>query len=529
MALMPFHRSNLGSGVLDRGDAIGLPDGYMSTLFNFYPDQSSFYTRSGYQPRYTGFAKPWGDEPIQAIHFWVDNTQTKRIIIAANGNLYRDDMDGNAPTSITGTLSFSTDKDARFHFVNWDGKIYGTDGENSLFVIESGSANAVLLGKEKDVPGRASAVGSHRNHIFWGNFTDTDRDRTNRPYGTIHSDIGKPKNYPAQIGVRNDYNRSQTVVALRECNNSLYIFQDGSVHVAQFAPSTSLGHAVTNFNYDQLHGEVGLAAGKAIATTKRGLFFLGENGVYWVAQNTVPERPVYVGKPCEEFWSQVNKARLPYAVGGEIREKNLVVFCVPHGSGQATNNKAIVFNYDSWHQFSSEVESAHPAFAIWDGAVGQPFTFNALGKIVDTDGRHRLLGGDLEGNVFVLDEGTNDNGTDFRPRFEFPLIGDPRRETTWQSFILDCNLPQRQLLQATQVNYEYPASHYQTIDAGTVGAALDAFVLDVDVLGGDTLGPIEGVLYGESRYTKLGFELLSGTPMGVHQLTVYGEPGDIWV
>lgn len=533
MALTPFHRSNLGAGMLDRGDTIEIPDIYMAGLWNFYPDQTSFYTRNGYANRYDGIAVPWSaNDPVQFIHFWEDNSQTKRIILAIGGKLYRDDMDGEPPTDITGGLTLSSSQDARYSMFTWDGKVYGTDGINPLFYIASGSANAVRLNTLKsDVPQRAGAGATHRNHIWWGDYTDiAPQKNAVRPYGTIHSEIGDPTFYNAEGGARNDFNRGQKVSRLVEYNNSLYILQNRSIHTARFSPSLGYAQAQTNFFYDQLESDVGLSGAYAIVTTPRGLFFLGERGIYWSPPSVEPQKVKYVGKPVEEFWRNINKARLPYAVGGEIREKNLCIFAVPYGSGRQTNNACIVFNYDSWFQFSNEQDAFHPAFCIWDGeGGGNAMLFNAMGKIIDTDGRHRLLAGSYSGKVWELDEGEQDDGKDFRPRFEFPLIGNPHRETHWHSFILDCDLPKTHLLSAAQTNYDRPLTYYKNITAGSAGAKLDEFVLDVDVLGGDTLGPIRGDLFGESRYTRLRFELLSGAPMAVHALTIFGEPGEAWV
>jgi len=234
--MTPFHRKNLGAGYLDRGDAVEIPPGYLSSMFNFYPDQNSFYTRKGYTDWYASITKPWGATAIQAFHFWEDNSGNSYVIVITNGQIYRDPLTGAVPTNITGSVTLSTSQDTRFDMFTWNGNVYGTDSINPPFYIAP-SSNAVRLSTlNQYVPSRVSTGNAYRNHIWWGNFTDFDAANTNKPWGTIHSEIGDPGLYNGEDGVRNVYNKSQRIVKLVTYNNTQYILMNRSIHIAKFSP-----------------------------------------------------------------------------------------------------------------------------------------------------------------------------------------------------------------------------------------------------------------------------------------------------
>jgi len=274
---------------------------------------------------------------------------------------------------------------------------------------------------------------------------------------------------------------------------------------------------------------VGLASERGYANCQEGTFHIDRDGFYWMPPGP-PRKPVYVGTPVEDFWDQVNKSKLNLVCATEMPELNGVIFSVPFGAGQATNNRLIYLNYTSWSRFSDESDSQHPAFAIWGGYTTDVYTFNALETIVDTNDRFRVLGGGYDGRVYLLGETETDEYAgqqyNIRARFRTPIIGDPTRELHWDNLILDADLDDVKVLSITQRNYDRPTAVVNDVTSGTSGSVLDEFLLDTDSLLDDSSGPIRLDLYGQSRYTELTFEVLDGVPFAAHKLTIHYEPGE---
>lgn len=539
MALSTYNLFNLRSGMNDRSDGLEVPPTYQKVLRNMYNDRSSIFSRKGYVKRDMTAALESG-AAIQAVHQYRDNDQDAVIIVACNGKLFRDDMDGNGPaTDITGTLAggLSTSQDARFDFADYDGRCYGTDGVNPPFYIPDQSSNAVLvssLGNIKKMPSRAGTLANYGEHFFYGDITDFDRAASNRPYRTMHSDYDDIATWSADLGARNDVNRTRKVLALREHDDVLLLFLNRGIWYAMFDPVSGPGQARSRFVYRMLHPRIGLAGARSAVSTPRGTFFLGREGPYWIPPGYPPQHPQYIGYPIENWWADVNKNRLLYSIGAEIPELNGVAFAVPHGSGQTNNNSIIFLNYTSWTAWEEERGEAmgqaiHPAFAVWDNADEdiQPLAFNSLEMIEDTDGRDRLIGGGYNGFVYTLDEGDDDDGQSFTPEFEFPYFGNPGRETHWHETILHADLEEIKRLTGTQTNYDRPYSIITDITAGGEYVLLDDFMLDDDYLAGDVGGPIRHELFGNSLFAKLHFTLATGQSFGLHGATVLKEDGDI--
>lgn len=518
---------NWTAGYVDAGSGLGTPQNGLQLLENCYVNRKSIYSRKGAEQLLSNAV--WGENPIQELHLYEDNDLNRYLIIAVNGGLYRYDFDAGTPTAITGSLTLSTSAEAVFQFVNYNGKCYGTDGVNPPFVIEDATSNAVLLSASSDsAPTRASAVAIFKEQMFWGNYTDVF-DSVSKKYGVIHSDIGDPTLYDASQGARNNLNRNRHVRALADHDDDvLLIYQNKGIWSVRFAPANALGQARTNFAYDRVSYRVGLASERGYSNSQEGTFHVDVDGFYWMPPGP-PQKPVYVGTPVEDFWDQVNKAKLNIVTATEMPELNGVVFSVPFGTDQATNNRLVYLNYTSWSQFSAEQDSRHPAFAIWGGYTTDVFSFNALETVIDTDSRYRVLAGDYKGFVYTLGETEldtfNANQYNIRARFRTPIVGDPGRELHWDNLILDADLDDVKVLSVTQRNYDRPTAAVNQVTSGTSGAVLDEFVLDTDSLLDDSSGPIRLDMYGQSRYTELTFEVLEGVPFAAHKLTIHYEPG----
>jgi len=487
-------------------------------------------TRGGTQKRHTTALE--SGAPIQAIQEFWSNTDSNSILVACNGKLFRDDIDGDGPdNNLTGSLTLSTSADARFTFVPYDGKMYGSDGVNVPFYLASPTTAAVpITDLNPDAPGRASAMEVFKEQLFLGNFTDFDKTNTERPYGTIHSQPLRDNklSFLAEEGARNDFNRAYPIRRLiRHGDDVLLIMQRNGMYWAQFSVSAGLGSSRTNFTYDELDSRTGLIAEYGATVTPLGTFIVYKDGVYIIASGMPPARPKYAGKPIETFWSGLNRTRKRFICAGEDIENNGVLMCVAHGAS-ATNDKAIFLNYESWSAEGLEINDEHPAYSIYEGNAVQPFAFNCLGTIEDSDGKDRLIGGGYDGFLYTLEEGTDDDGQGYEASFTLPYLGHHSKQLSWHQMIIDADLEDVKNLTVTQRNYDRPIESSQVLQSGTAGTVLDEFELDIDFLSSDALGPIRGDMYGESRWTEISVNISSGLPLNVHGILVQYEDGEPW-
>ena len=509
---------------------VNLPLSYCQDIENFVVDRGTLKTRGG-TTLFMNFQYP-GE--IQAFRQFRDLDGTRYLIVVSEGRTYRhampDDPDTTDPTELTNSITLSDSTDARYVLRSWNGGVYVSDGINPLTRIADGSSLAALYSANNtgNVPTQAAAMEIFENSLALGDFTDFDDDATARAYGTIISQIGIQDNFPEDAGARNNHNQmahGRIQALLEESSGDLLIFLEDAVRYAFFQPTQpGLGRALTDYDYRGLTTESGLEARLALADTPNGVYYLDGRGLYRKPRGRGTE-PVYVNSPIETFWSGVNDARLPYSCAARIPGLNGVLFCVPHGTNQTQNNCGIFVNYNSWSDPTPEIEDEHPAFSIFKGDDQEPFGFNCLGTIVDTDGRRRCLGGGYDGRLWYIDEGTKDRGQAINYSFTTPRFGRAGDEFTWDNLIVDATASAAKSMAALIRYYGGTDPDTQkTIapEGGTTGGELGSFMLGTSFLAGDELVALRAEnLGGPSRYMDVKCTLTAGdNPISIHQVTV---------
>jgi len=532
---LPFVQSSYRSGMYDK-PSLELPDTYCQNIENMVVDGDQLTSRGGKTklPFHDGgFTFP-GE--MQGIHQFWDNNGTSYLIMVSEGRVWRYSWDGADPTEITGSVTLSNSTDARYVFRNYDGGCYFTDGINPMVYIADGSSNCALFSSlGPNVPSRASALEIFENSFVWGNFTDFDTDSTDRRYGTIVSQIAKPAEYRADQGARNDHNRAMAVQSLAKMRGVLLILMERAIRYATLDPAPSqLGYARTSLYYDDLTEEFetrGLVAPLGVQASRRGTFIIDRPGLHQIPRGKPPGEPQYISLPIETFWDTIYQARIQQTVAAAIPERNGILFCVPYGDAQTQNNRGIFFNIESWTDRGGDIEDIHPAFSIFSGTGDEPFSFNCLANIIDdhtdTDkqGRPRCLGGDYDGYVYYIDEGTDDDGTDITCKWTSPRFGDSNREFRWDELLLETSSESIKTLTAAQVQYgKTDNSQSQTV--GSTSPVLGQFLLGTHFLGGQLIGTWRGKLSGPSRYTHIEWTVdPSSLPITIHKQTIRCKPG----
>lgn len=526
--LNPIVIDDFHGGRDGKSNALKLPSTKMQEVENWYVDRDDLVTRNGYLDRLDEVLA--GGNALQSIHQHKDNAQSRAIIYTGNGVIYRDD--GNARTDITNGLTISNNRDARVQVVNFDGQLIGTDDVNELFHCKDTASLPTTLQdgvQAKNMPTRARSIAVFKEHLFMLNVTFNGADY---PFMAQWSDPSA--DIPLSVwdnNAFNDLNRNHVGMRMVAYQDCLIFFQDQSIHYCYLDP----GNIESGFNFRILESEIGLAAVNGVWVTREGTFFISDEGrLFWIAPFTglQPPRPIYIGKPMEDFMADVNDDRLAYVCAAEIPEIKGVLFGVPYGSNQLTNNRGVFLNYDEWSRVGGD---RHPAFSIWSGRGSQEFAFNALSTIRDGNTR-RCLGADYGGKIYNMNQGLTDNGTAIRPILTTPQYGDRNTESIWYEVMLTTDNDSEKQVSITQKLYGEEEAFEQVITAGEDADVLaedsdtgeEGFDLEVDFLGGETSGKVVAEMEGNSLYTELTMEVLSGLPMSLRALVIRREPGSDW-
>ena len=510
---------NLMGGRDDKSDAIEMPPTKFQEIINMFVERDSLIKRGGYSKR--NAAALAGGNAFQAIHEFEDNTQSSALIYAVNGNLFRDDLDGSAPTDITGGLSLAGGQDAQYQFITYDGEVIGTDQTNPLFFIESLTSNAasIPVGGEA-MPTKCGALGLYYQYILAGDVTEAE-DGVRYPYRVRWHNPPFITDWPHDRFV--DLNRNQKIVGFRMHGEYMIIFQERMMWSVQLSSQATSTVLQTEFDFKPLHPQIGALSDKAIVSTEKGLFWLDRKGVYYLPAGRLQD-PIYVGKPNETFWSQLNASRLGYVCGAELKEQNGVVFGVPYGSAQTTNNRGIFLNYEEWSRVGRQ---AHPAYTIFEGTDDQIFAFNVLAR-AQVSGRDRLIGGGYDGFAYTLQDTTQDDGEGIQAEIRTPFYAPQgrARESVWYQLALDIDLFGSKTVTVEYTLYNDQTPRTVTTSAGNEGALLgNTFILGQSKLSRDDLGRLMLDLDGRSRYIELRFTIgADQLNFALHGILLYYKP-----
>ena len=510
----------LTAGRDDKSDAIELPPNKFQELKNVITIRDSIHKRGGYAKEYTTALNSGAD--TQRIHQYEDNSQNLRNIYAIGGNLFRDAMDDNQPTDITGGLTLDATRDALYQFINYDGRVIGTDNVNPIFQIPSITDDAEYIdaGGGTDIPKKAGCLALWYGFIIAADVVEFDNVRY--PYRIRWHSPPEVDIWPQDRQV--DLNRNQKIVSMRVHGEYLIIFQERTMWIAMFNPELG-GLIQSEFSFKMLDPKIGAVGDQCVVQTERGLFWVDRKGIYFMAAGSLT--PEYVGKPNETMWANLNLSRLKYGCGADLREKNAVVFTLPTGSGQVQNNVAIFLNYEEWARYGI---TRHPAFSLWEGSTAQGFNFNSMADVIISD-RDRVIAGGYDGFVYLLDEGTEDNGQGIESQIKTAYLSPHGRgrEKIWYQMAFDVDMKTTKTVSITYRIFNDPVPVTKSITAGNAAAVLGAFTLGTSRLGNDDLGRLRGDLSGRSRYIEI--DMTIGTDeatFALHGILVYYKLGSAY-
>jgi hypothetical protein len=162
---------------------------------------------------------------------------------------------------------------------------------------------------------------------------------------------------------------------------------------------TKTGVSATPFTRREITSHVGNMAPRGMIVMDNGLLFVDYTGIYFYDGALL----VRASKDIDGTWGLINKDYLSGVVAVNYKPKNWVVFSVPYGSGQATNNLCLAYDY-------LESSPGNGKFVWWmfDNITAQSMGIMRNSSLVD-----ELWTGDNQCRVMLQDSGTNDDGNAF--------------------------------------------------------------------------------------------------------------------
>lgn len=158
---------------------------------------------------------------------------------------------------------------------------------------------------------------------------------------------------------------------------------------------TKTGVSSSPFTRREVTSHVGNVAPRGMVVMDNGLLFVDYTGIYFYDGALL----VKASKNIDGTWATINKNKLEGIVAVNYKPKNWVVFAVPYGSGQATNNLCLAYDY-----LASAPGSGKFVWWMFDNMTAQSMGIMRNSSLVD-----EWWTGDNSGRLFIQDSGTKDN------------------------------------------------------------------------------------------------------------------------
>jgi hypothetical protein len=149
----------------------------------------------------------------------------------------------------------------------------------------------------------------------------------------------------------------------------------------------------------KITGEIGNLSHRALCAIDNGILFVDYTGIYFYDGINL----VRASQPIQGTFSQLNQEYLIYASAVNYKPRNWVLFSVPYGSGQTTNNLILAYDYLNSVPFKGKF-----VWWIFDNITAQSMGIFRNSNLVD-----QWWTGDNSARLYLQDSGTNDAGAAF--------------------------------------------------------------------------------------------------------------------
>jgi len=230
-------------------------------------NQGTIAARKGWST-FAGVSQLSGAPDVKAIHEYIDNGNSSRIVWSAGNEIY----EGTASvTNVTGTVTPTADN---WKFVNFNGKVVGVqEGHNPIVKTDGGDFSEINFDVDPTDPVEALAA--------WGRVWYVDGDgQTIRYSDLLQEDVLNG----GSSGIINMYtvwsNGTDEIIGLQEFNNYLVIF--GKKQIVLYAGGEDPNNALQIVD---IINNTGCIARDSIQNIGNDILFLGEEGIISLARN----------------------------------------------------------------------------------------------------------------------------------------------------------------------------------------------------------------------------------------------------
>ena len=507
------------SGLNDQEGVFGLKATELSVCNNMVCKGGAARRRFGYTRR---IATAQGSTRVTGLGGFRDIDLTRTFVMVTGGKLY-EDVSGTWTERSSGT-PFDTTAHATLATVGRN--IVVCDQNANTPLIWNGSAAPSTL--NVDIT-KANCVGSHRGFLFVGSPTVTGQlaSASTREFSTVRhcDDPSRPTVFSAG---KSDLNLTGQVLAIMSTGDSEgdvgLIFLDDAIWYARYSPSAAgVGAGTYTFDYQPLDPGTGIVGPKAVCRVPgRRIFFWGQGeqgtGPYMITEKPIMA-PRYIGRRIETFLSGMDKTQLSGVEVFSVPGQNCVLFCVPYGSSQTTNNYGVYYNW------------VDDTFAIFKGSSQKAFAFASAVTVQDSDATFQTYAGDYAGLVYKMGVGFRDDGQAIESEMWTAWLGRAGVENAWLSMVLNMQLSNQKTIEA---HYRMFAKRDEVLQSLTGGAAGDpietSFAVGLSAIVGQTTGRLVGDIYGDpSEFIQFGIlDSQDNVDLVIYGLQAFYERASSW-
>lgn len=474
------------TGLNDQEGVFGLKATELSVCQNVVCKGGAARRRFGYTRR---ISSAQGNTRVNGLGGFRDINLNRKFVMVTGQKLY-EDVSGTWTERSTGT-PFDTTAHVTMAPVGRNIAICDQNANSPRIWDGSGGVNVLTTDITK-----ANCVGSHRGFLFVGSPTSGGKllSTSTREFSTVRHCVEPSR--PTVFGPgKSDTNLTGQVLAIISTGDSDgdvgLIFLDDAVWYARYAPSgVGVGSAPFTFDYQPLDPGTGLVGPKAVCRVPgRRIFFWGQgeqgNGPYVITERPVMA-PRYIGRRIETFMSGLDKTQLSNITAISVPGHNCVLFNVPYGSSQSTNNYAVYYNW------------VDDTFAIFKGSSQKAFAFASGVTTQDSDGVFQAYAGDYAGLVYKLGDGLRDDGQAIESEMWTAWLGGGGVERNWLSLVLNMSLPIQKAVEVRYRMYAKSDEDSETLTGGAAGDPIETeFQVGVSPIAGQVTGRLVGDIYGD--------------------------------
>jgi hypothetical protein len=334
-------------------------------------------TRPGYSKYISGAIS--GPPTLTAVGEAIFSSSSSRVFVIA-GTVFYEDVAGTW-TDRTAAITITAGDDNTWQWVNCNGDLYATSTSLADVQIKWTAAAADIVNATVSARFTKARYCDWWDNRLWYAVTDASEVRV------WFSGVLTPET----VGATDFLTFDGIVTGLKGLRTVLTVHTENSIHFVYY-------DNVLAAYVQQKRADRGAVSARSIVLNGQGqMFFVRKDGIYrWDVDSPIatevsgtPQK-ISIALDGDQYWNQINKARLHQSWAVDYPDKNCIWFMLPYGTSQTDMNHIMVYDYDR---------------NIWYGPYLN-FTRNCGALIANVP----HLGGYDDGLLYKYEDGTADNG-----------------------------------------------------------------------------------------------------------------------